>query len=272
MIVTALSQRFCMCLAAFVTFAIIAQPYAARADAPATLTAIADTADRICGIVSTEGDTKSHEVQGQINAELNGLAKRLANIGGAGSADFSASRYQGLLQKDLPTTLDGVRACKLHVFDLLRTTILPGSPSTPAPAPGAPSADLLQAPANAPVSDSVTGPGKNIELGLYSCSNDPNKITCYIIVSKITPGPADINIPAWHTNLIELVDNFHIKHALRSAYFIDGLGSHQQEMNFASGEGVWLTLEFPTVAKPISSDRIIFGNIPVAPQLRATVN
>src|SRR6516165_8082328 len=64
------------------------QPIPARADNAAVLTAIADTADRICGIVSTQGDTGSSKVQGDIHAELNGLARRLATLGGSGSVDI----------------------------------------------------------------------------------------------------------------------------------------------------------------------------------------
>jgi len=89
------------------------QPTFARADNAAALTAIADTADRICGIVSTQGDVGSSKVQGDIHAELNGLARRLATLGGSGSVDISSSQYQGLLQQDLPTALRDVRECKL---------------------------------------------------------------------------------------------------------------------------------------------------------------
>jgi hypothetical protein len=75
------------------------QPIPARADTAAALTALADTADRICGIVSTQGEAGSSKVQGDIHAELNGLARRLATLGGSGSVDISSSKYQGLLQQ-----------------------------------------------------------------------------------------------------------------------------------------------------------------------------
>jgi hypothetical protein len=85
------------------------QPTPARADTAAALTALADTADRICGIVSTKGEAGSNKVQGDIHAELNGLARRLATLGGSGSVDISSSKYQGLLQQDLPTALKDLR-------------------------------------------------------------------------------------------------------------------------------------------------------------------
>jgi hypothetical protein len=49
--------------------------------------------------------------------------------------------------------LEGIRDCKLQVLKNLQTTLLPGS--APVAGPGAPSSDLLQAPANAPSLDSA---------------------------------------------------------------------------------------------------------------------
>ena len=129
-------------------------PDAARADTPAALAAIADTADRICGIVATQGESGSHNVQGDVHAELSGLARRLATIGGSATADITSSNYQGLLQQDLPTTLKDIRECKLQVLAKLQATLLPGTTQAPS-GPNAPTADLLQAPANAPTIDTV---------------------------------------------------------------------------------------------------------------------
>ena len=123
------------------------QPTFARADNAAALTAIADTADRICGIVSTQGDVGSSKVQGDIHAELNGLARRLATLGGSGSVDISSSQYQGLLQQDLPTALRDVRECKLKVLSQLQAVVLPGTVQQSGV--GAPTPELLQALANA---------------------------------------------------------------------------------------------------------------------------
>jgi hypothetical protein len=241
-----------------------------RADTPATLAAIADAADRICGIVATQGEAGSSKAQGEIHAELSGLARRLATIGGSATADITSSNYQGLLQADLPTTLKDIRECKLHVFEKLQATLLPGT--TQAAGPGAPTADLLQAPANAPTIDTVKPANQREELGLYSCTNEANSITCYVVMSKLVAGQQDYRIDAMRTDLFKLVDNFHIEHRLRRAFFIDGLGSHQQTTNLSTGESVWLALEFEPVARPISSARIILTSFPGSPQLRGPVN
>jgi len=246
------------------------QPIPARADNAAVLTAIADTADRICGIVSTQGDTGSSKVQGDIHGELNGLARRLATLGGSGSVDISSSKYQGLLQQDLPTALKDVRECKLKVFQQLQATILPGVVQQSAA--GAPTPELLQAPANAPTVDTAITSDKSAEMALFSCINDANSISCYVVLSRIAAGQQDYSIASMRTDQFKLVDNFHIEHRLRRVYFIDGLGSHQQKTNLSTGESVWLALEFDPAARSISSARIVFGSLWGALQLRGPVS
>jgi hypothetical protein len=245
------------------------QPTLAQADTAAALSALADTADRICGIVATQGEAGSSKVQGDIHAELNGLARRLATIGGSGNVDIASSKYQGLLQQDLPTALKDIRDCKLQVLQQLQAAVLPGTAQ--ASGPGVPAADLLQAPTNAPTLDVVRLVTQREELGLYSCTNQTTDITCYVILTRIFAGQQDYSIAALRTDQYKLVDNFHIEHRLRRAYFIDGLGTHQQTTNLSTGESIWLALEFDPVAHPISSARIIFATLPGAPQLRGPV-
>jgi choline dehydrogenase-like flavoprotein len=161
------------------------QPIPACADTAAALTALADTADRICGIVSTQGEAGSSKVQGDIHAELNGLARRLATLGGSGSVDISSSKYQGLLQQDLPTALKDLRECKLKVFQQLQAVTLPGTAQQSGA--GAPTAELLQAPANAPTVDTAITGDKSAEMALFSCINDTNSTSCYVVLSRGAP-------------------------------------------------------------------------------------
>ncbi len=60
---------------------------------------------------------------GQVTAELNGLAKRLADLGVKGTGTLSSTDFEGVLQPELREALNDVRACKLHVFDSLRKLI-----------------------------------------------------------------------------------------------------------------------------------------------------
>jgi hypothetical protein len=188
--------RFAWTLLPAITLWEAIQPTPARADTAATLTAIADTADRICGIVSTQGEVGSSKVQGDIHAELNGLARRLATLGGSGSVDISSAKYQGLLQQDLPTALKDLRECKLKVFQELQTVILPGSVQQAGV--GAPTPELLQAPANAPLVD--TARNNLVEIGLFSCANQANSVSCYVVVSQIASGQKDYSINSMGTN------------------------------------------------------------------------
>jgi len=242
----------------------------ALADTPAALAAISDTADRICGIVATQGESGQSKVQGDIHAELNGLARRLATIGGSGAADITSSKYQGLLQQDLPTALKDVRECKLRVFEKLQAVLLPGT--APASGPNSPTPDLIRAPSNAQVVDTTKSTARTEDLGFYSCSNDANVITCYVVVTRTALGQSNYSVDNPSTRQIKLVDNFHIEHQLKRAYFIDGLGTHQQTTNQSTGESIWLVIDFGPVARPVSSARIVLGPYPGAPQLSGPVS
>ena len=81
-------------------------------DTPAALNSISDTADRICGIVTTQGETHSSSVSGDVHAELSGLARYLASIGVSGAGEIASSNYQNVLQQDLPAALRDARDCK----------------------------------------------------------------------------------------------------------------------------------------------------------------
>jgi hypothetical protein len=74
-------------------------------------------ADRFCKEISFGGSGNNIELSGNAKAELNGVIKRLADIGIDGAAKYQKSEYLGLLQKDL---LEGYKSntdCRLHVWD-----------------------------------------------------------------------------------------------------------------------------------------------------------
>jgi hypothetical protein len=242
---------------------------AAYADTGSQVGAIADTADRICGIVTTQGEASSTKVQGDIHAELNGLAKRLATIGGSGSGDITTSSYQGLLQTDLASSLRDVRQCKLQVFKTLQHTILPDSAGKLAL--GAPGPDLLQAPGNANTVDTTKSLDQQSNWSLYSCFNEERFITCYIVITRIAALARDYKIDESNASNIKLIDNYHIEHHLRQAYYVDGLGNRQKEVNLSTGESIWLTLQFDGGPRSISSARIVFSLYGQITQLRGAV-
>jgi len=100
-------------------------PFVAHAESnEQALQEITNTADKICGIVAAKGETSTVAVKGQVNAELNGLAKRLANLGISGTGDITSSSYEGIVQQDLTSTLKDVRECKLKVFERLEEKLV----------------------------------------------------------------------------------------------------------------------------------------------------
>lgn len=88
---------------------------------------ITNTADRICNTVSTRGETSSAEVQGNIKAQLSGLASRLAELGVAASGRIASDQYQNVIRQELASTLRDNAKCKLDVFNSLRN-LVPNAP------------------------------------------------------------------------------------------------------------------------------------------------
>jgi hypothetical protein len=232
----------------------------------AALSAVSDTADRICGIVATIGQSDSTKVSGDVHAELTGLARRLASAGVSGAGDITSTNYQNVLQTDLAATLKDVRDCKLKVFERLAATTLPGVP-LPSTGRGAPSEELLRSPSSAPLVDFVKN-YSGLELGLYNCFNvpapaanarAPGSIACYGTATKNAQGAFDYHIEHLFPQQTKLVDNLHIDHRLRRAFFLDGVGRAQPIMNLSAGESIWWSLEFEPGPQPVSSARIVLG-------------
>jgi hypothetical protein len=100
-----------------------------KADSAQILTQISDTADRLCGNVGESGHSTNTEVKGDVKAELNGLAKRLAELGLTGTGTIRSEEYEGVLQQDLTENLKNVRDCRLKVFSYLQDKLLPAQPA-----------------------------------------------------------------------------------------------------------------------------------------------
>ena len=94
---------------------------------------ITQTADRICNVVSTKGEAESSDVKGQVQAQLSGLAAKLANVGVSGTGSINNEQYQNVLRQDLASTLHDNAECKLKVFQTLETKLLRETIQTPSP-------------------------------------------------------------------------------------------------------------------------------------------
>jgi hypothetical protein len=99
-----------------------------------TLKLITDTADRICNVIASAGSARDVDVQGQLKAELGGLASRLADIGVSGSGKLKDEQYQNVLRQDLAGLLRDNANCKYKVFEnLSNKTLSPSSMNAPLP-------------------------------------------------------------------------------------------------------------------------------------------
>ncbi|QQO35331.1 hypothetical protein JJC00_06510 [Bradyrhizobium diazoefficiens] len=85
---------------------------------------ITKTADSVCGIVKTAGNSESMKVKGEVKAQLSGLIRQLADLGISGDADFNSDKYEGFIRTDLATAIQNSAQCKFNVFDKLQAKMI----------------------------------------------------------------------------------------------------------------------------------------------------
>jgi hypothetical protein len=85
---------------------------------------ITKTADSVCNIVKQAGSSESLNVKGEVKAQLNGLIKKLADLGINGAADFNSDQYEGVIRTDLATAIQNNAQCKFNVFDKLQAKMI----------------------------------------------------------------------------------------------------------------------------------------------------
>lgn len=81
--------------------------------------------ESFCGPFLTSGRAQSVGVSASAEAELKGLFRRVANIGGSAEALAEADWFQGVRQEDLVENLRDVAACRQFLWEDLKPYILP---------------------------------------------------------------------------------------------------------------------------------------------------
>jgi len=107
--------------------AIMSEPIEAAEDLAAkkeALDVIADFADKVCKDIPLSGDEGEYELSGEASAELDGLIKKLVNLGIKVTAKYKKSKYEGVHREDLVKALKNSADCKLEVFRELKLQLL----------------------------------------------------------------------------------------------------------------------------------------------------
>jgi len=102
-------------------------------DQAAALKLITETARDICDNVELDGASAKIEAEGEVEAGLSSLLKRLADLGISASVSGEVAEYSNLKQQDLaklvinnPGLLDKSK-CRLAVLKSLKNDLLPGN-------------------------------------------------------------------------------------------------------------------------------------------------
>lgn len=94
------------------------------------LATIQKFANDICGEYWREGGQEKLMLSGELEARLNGLLRKLSDLGIEGSVTFDSKRYEGVLHEDLASEFRNIRECKLQVWRDLRDSILEKKPNS----------------------------------------------------------------------------------------------------------------------------------------------
>ncbi|SAK48507.1 hypothetical protein AWB79_01297 [Caballeronia hypogeia] len=99
-----------------------------RADVQKSLDLIRDFASSLCGSVETKGKAEAWDTSAEAKASLNGVVKKLADLGATAATKYTHSSYEGLLQTDIGKIIEKQGDCRLEVFRELKDKLLPGAP------------------------------------------------------------------------------------------------------------------------------------------------
>lgn len=79
---------------------------------------IKDTAASICNTVKeAKGQKSDVQIEGDVKAELGGLAGKFANIGGSGKGKMAREEFEGLSREATAAALQGDRDCRERLFN-----------------------------------------------------------------------------------------------------------------------------------------------------------
>ena len=85
---------------------------------------IRDTAALICNTVNdAKGQKSEAQIQGDVKAQLSGLAGKVAEAGGSGKGSLTREEFEGLSREATATALSDDRNCRERVFNKMFETL-----------------------------------------------------------------------------------------------------------------------------------------------------
>lgn len=123
-----------LAVTAFLQALIVPPKAQAQALSEPQLVVIANTAERICGVVKDQGSASSVAAKGAVSVELRGLASQIQTTGGQSSGSITSDEYQGVLRDQVGPLMQNLSDCRFKVFQILVFKIAP-SVTSPAPPP-----------------------------------------------------------------------------------------------------------------------------------------
>lgn len=87
---------------------------------------IAEFAEKLCSKIPIVGSSQSRDMNANFKAELKGVVKKIADLGFKAAAQYSDSKYEGLLQSDLTAAIKSNTDCRLQIWHDLKDKLIAG--------------------------------------------------------------------------------------------------------------------------------------------------
>lgn len=156
---------------------------------------VQETAQAICGEILNEGKNREIEIEGEVSAELRGLARRLADAGIEGSARLEDGSYAGVLREELASERRSARECRIKVFDRLMDRIDTAPSSDPTEEPDLGSGPGREVPGSYTELAGMVIWGPYINCSVYNDTSDFAQVTSINYVLYSVFGPQPVSIP-----------------------------------------------------------------------------
>lgn len=120
-----------------------AKPAQAQIIDPEQILLIRETARDICQTVeNADGSQTTVEIEGNISTEINGLLRRLANLGIEGGGSISSEEFEGLSREATAEAMTDSLECRERLFNTMFNALMTPSSGSLAPRSECPNFDL----------------------------------------------------------------------------------------------------------------------------------
>lgn len=95
----------------------------------AAIEAVRELLPLVCGEFPRGGSSQQFEIKGNAEAKVEGLVKKLIDLGIQGATEFKSEEYVGVLRSEVGQEIKSVRQCNEKIYNDMKALIVEGNSS-----------------------------------------------------------------------------------------------------------------------------------------------